>query len=133
LFLSFFLFFFFLFFVLLFFCCLRLSPELTCCLGPVKYKVVKGKPKTPTKYRPVKKTVKKAVNYDRAFGQQQVAPPPQGYGGASAGRRHSDTLASMPMQEKMKAFESHGAANSRRDFWIKRAEEKVSESCYFLD
>ena len=71
----------------------------------------------PSKFRPAKKTIKKAVNYERSLGQTSVAPPP------GVQRKHSDTLASLPLSEKMKQFES-GAAEQRRSMWLKRAEEK---------
>lgn len=43
--------------------------------------------------------------------------------GVAFNRKHADTLALMPMQEKMKAFES-ASDDSRRNFWLQRAEEK---------
>jgi hypothetical protein len=112
-------------------------------------KAAVGKPAVPPQPKKAS-TMKKTVNYERQMGV--VTAPPTGQTVAHQQRKHSDTLASMPMQDKMKvaksafflfcfvlccfvllcfgcspdcqAFESAGAADSRRNFWIKRAEEK---------
>ncbi len=70
--------------------------QLTWSLAGIPTKVVKGtgaKPKVPAS--PIK-AASKAVNYERSLGVAYVPGPPAG------GRPHSDTLASMPMQDKMK-------------------------------
>ena len=119
---SFLFFFFFFFFSFFLFCFCVVSPSHAVAGYPTKAKHKAAptpyKSKTPSKFRPVKKS----VNYERQMGQVPMggpynAPPP-------GGRKHSDTLASMPMSEKMKAFESHSAADARRSMWLKKAEEK---------
>ncbi len=67
---------------------------------PVKVvKGVAGKPQVPPQPKKAS-TIKKTVNYERQMGV--VAVPPTGQTVVQQQRKHSDTLASMPMQDKMK-------------------------------
>ncbi len=106
-------------------------------------KVVKGRPKGPKKIGAVSPMQSERMLAQKQMGIQQGewallgsacrSGSPQltdcahiierEQPGVAFNRKHADTLAMMPMQEKMKAFES-ASDDSRRNFWLQRAEEK---------